>query len=123
VASSGSRRTTSALQTGGQPGEQLGVQPDARAPQRIDPRTERQDLRALVAPADEGAAAARLQGIEQFLHQPRLADAGLADDQDDVRAALRRRFEKLPQAHLLHGAPDQRCLVDHRFGGRGHRQA
>ena len=91
----------------------LGGHPAGERPQRGDQRRVR-DLRAaeLEALAEQHARAALARAGLELAQQPRLADARLAADEDERRAAGRGAVERVAQQLQLGAAADERGGAD-----------
>ena len=113
-------RATGCSQLGQQAGE-LGPgvadQPQPLAPpdllahpaQRLDHGQQRRRTAGeLDATSDRHARPRRLRAVRELRHEPRLADAGLAADEDRARFAGRGALEPGLQRPELLGAPDER---------------
>ena len=73
-----------------QASEKVDVADHTAGAERLDPRAEGQALRHVVAAAEEHTGAPPRRVLRQLLEQPRLADAGLAGDDDDAPVPLPR---------------------------------
>jgi hypothetical protein len=97
------------------------VADDAPRAQGIRPGAERQDLFALVAPAQQHSAPVLYRLRRHFSQQSTLADARLADDHHDLPLPLPYSRPRLPQPRHLHLASYQPALgrrcVRRRGGG------
>ncbi len=78
------------------------------AAQQVGEGMEAQALADRQRPADQQPGALRLLGGKHLGHQPRLADAGLADQADDGALPTHQPRQALAQEPQLGLAPDQR---------------
>ncbi len=82
--------------------------------QKIAPRVERRRRRVLLRGRVQLREAERERA--ELVHEPRLADAGLADQLDDLKLAHARRVDRgLQKLELLRAADDRSCCVDLRL--------
>jgi hypothetical protein len=80
----------------------------ARRADDLDPRPVRRRSALLPAAADEHVAAARLGPQRELVEQPRLADPGLAGEDDERATALRRLFQRSLELSDLASAAHER---------------
>lgn len=90
--------------------EDFVVVVELRHPQRVDDRTEQENLVALVRSAQEHVRVAPMRVGDQLLDQAGLADARLAEDREEPTVADEGSIERVAKADHLGLAPDQRSL-------------